>query len=476
MPALYIAIHTAHTTTQNGTEEKSMNSAHDDSSYQLAPTNQQLKHIAGEYGLPFLGKTIAMFADPIKMFHQHYQTFGPVSRISITGQKAVLLLGPQYLQMLLLDPDRNFSTKKGWDVFMSDFFAGGLLMRDFEEHRIHRRIMQTAFKSESMRHYTHTINAVVMSAVARWQQQGDVLFYQEIKKLLLSIAFEVFCKVDPEDSDEDNINRAFIDLMEGTMGMVRKDWPGLLYRRGMNGRRYLTQYFKRLVPKKRAGNDQDIFSHFCREKNEAGEYFSDTEIADHMVFLMLAAHDTTTSTITMAGYYLANDPALQERIYSQAPDNTSYDALMENMPLLDQVFKEALRLHPPVSNIFRRTVRECTIDGIRIPAHTMISAPVHYIQQMSEHWTRAQSFWPERFSDDIAEHKKHPFMWAPFGGGAHKCIGMHFAELLFKCTFTALIRQCQFRFRDETYFPAKLQNFPFAKPADDLPLKILPRI
>ncbi|HQQ75627.1 MAG TPA: cytochrome P450, partial [Pseudomonadales bacterium] len=147
-----------------------MNSANDDNSYQLAPSNQQLKHITGEYGLPFLGKTIAMFANPIKMFHQHYQTFGPVSRISITGQKAVLLLGPQYLQMLLLDPDRNFSTKKGWDIFMSDFFAGGLLMRDFEEHRIHRRIMQTAFKSDSMRHYTHTINTVVASAVTRWQQ------------------------------------------------------------------------------------------------------------------------------------------------------------------------------------------------------------------------------------------------------------------------------------------------------------------
>lgn len=142
-----------------------MNSAAND--YQLAATNQQLGHIRGEYGLPFLGKTIAMFADPIKMFHQHYQKFGAISRISITGQKAVLLLGPQYLQMLLLDTDRNFSTKKGWDVFMSDFFSGGLLMRDFEEHRMHRRIMQTAFKSDSMQLYANTISTVVKKSVAR---------------------------------------------------------------------------------------------------------------------------------------------------------------------------------------------------------------------------------------------------------------------------------------------------------------------
>ncbi len=419
-----------------------------------------------------MGKTIAMFADPIRTFHQHYQQFGAVSRISITGQKAVLLLGPQYLQTILLDTERNFSVKKGWDIFMSDFFAGGLLMRDFDEHRMHRRIMQTAFKSENMREYSEIIHRIVQKAVAQWQKKQSIHFYIEIKKLLLSIAFEVFCKVDAKDNDEENINRAFIDLMEDSMGMIRKDWPGLLYCRGMNGRRYLTHYFKNLVQKKRAGNDNDIFSHFCREKNEEGEYFSDTEIAEHMVFLMLAAHDTTTSAITMAGYYLANDTELQDRIYSHTPYPFDYDDMMERMPLLDQVFRETLRLHPPVSNIFRRTVRDCTIDDIHIPAHTMISAPVHYIQQMDAWWTRAQTFWPERFSETIAEHKKHPFMWSPFGGGAHKCIGMHFAELLFKNTFAELIRHNRFQFQQDRYFPTKLQHFPFAKPVDDLPLQI----
>ncbi len=440
--------------------------------YQQAPTNQHLAHIPGSYGLPFVGKTFSMFADPIGTFHKHYLKFGPVSRISITGQKAVLLLGPQYLQQLLLDTERNFSVVKGWDIFMSDFFAGGLLMFDFEEHRIQRRIMQSAFKSDTMQTYAAIIDRIVQQAVARWQQQETILFYQETKKLLLNIAFEVFCKVDAADADQDNINKAFIDLMEGAMGIIRKDWPGLLYRRGMNGRRYLKRYFAKLVPKKRAGNDQDIFSHFCRERKENGEYFTDDEIADHMIFLMLAAHDTTTSAITMAGYYLANDEQLQERLCKETEEHSSTTLAPASSPLLECVFQETLRLHPPVANIFRRSVRECEIDGIRIPAHTMISAPVHYIQQMSEYWTRSQTFWPERFSAPVAEHKKHPFMWSPFGGGAHKCIGMHFADLLFNCTFRELIRQCRFRFVRDGYFPAKIQAFPFAKPQDDLPLRL----
>jgi cytochrome P450 len=63
-----------------------------------------------------------------------------------------------------------------------------------------------------------------------------------------------------------------------------------------------------------SSDDQDVFAHFCREKTEDGEHYEDEDIADHMVFLLLAAHDKTTSASTMAAYYLANDIPLQSAI------------------------------------------------------------------------------------------------------------------------------------------------------------------
>ena len=78
-----------------------MSSAKPAVDYTQAPSNQQLSHIEGEYNLPFVGKIIELFADPITIYHQHYLKLGPVSRASITGQKMVLLLGPQYLQTML---------------------------------------------------------------------------------------------------------------------------------------------------------------------------------------------------------------------------------------------------------------------------------------------------------------------------------------------------------------------------------------
>jgi cytochrome P450 len=446
-------------------------------SYELAQTNQQLEHIPGDYGWPGIGKTIALFRNPAALFDTHYRQYGAVSRISVTGQKMVMLVGPDLVKMLMLDTERVFSAKMGWGLFMSDFFAGGVLMKDFDEHRIHRRIMQNAFKSDAMRVYAEKIQVIVQHTVNQWRQQDEVIFFEEIKGLLLHIAFEVFCCVEQSREEEKKVNQAFIDMMEGTMGIIRKDIPGLLYHRGMNGRRFLKKYFMGLVAKKRCGNDTDILSHFCREQKENGDYFSDAEVAEHMIFLMLAAHDTTSSAVTMGAYHLAKDEKLQQQLRAEflhaGKVKPYYEAWMSDMPIMQASFNEVIRLYPPVSIFFRRTVRDCNINGIPVPAHTMLMAPTIYNQRLQGWWKEPNSFLPQRFLPPQLEHKQHPFLWTPFGGGAHKCIGMHFAELLFKITFAELLRNNRITFAKAGTANGKLQYYPFAKPADDLPLNML---
>ncbi|UCH29578.1 MAG: cytochrome P450 [Myxococcales bacterium] len=328
--------------------------------YEERPANRDLSHIRGEYGWPFVGKTLDMLRDPQGLFAHFYEQYGPVSRISITGNKCVLLLHPDYAQRVLMDREKNFSTKMGWASVMADFFQGGLVMRDYEEHRIHRGIMTSSFKPPAMRVYASQIQRIVDKAVQRWAAQDSVLFYDEIKRLLLDIAFDVFCWVDDSESTVPKISKAFVDMMEGALGIVRLDVPGFDYHRGMEGRRYLKQFFMGMIEKKRASSDEDIFAHFCKEKTELGEYYDDEDIADHMVFLMLAAHDTTTSASTMAAYYLCHDDNLQTALAAEVaewPDELSFDHVFHSTNGLICVFYETIRLHPPVPLFLRRTIR-----------------------------------------------------------------------------------------------------------------------
>ena len=446
--------------------------------YDERPANRDLSHMHGDYGWPFVGKTWDIFRDPHTLFDNHYEKYGPISRISITGSKCVLLLHPDYAQRVLMDREKNFSTKMGWQTVMADFFQGGLVMRDYDEHRVHRGIMQSSFKPPAMRAYAAKIQAIVETTVQRWAAQDSICFYEEVKRLLLDIAFEVFCRVDDSESQVPKISRAFTDMMEGALGIVRIDTPGFLYHRGLEGRRYLKRFFMELIDKKRASDDEDVFAHFCKEKTEDGEYYADEDIADHMVFLMLAAHDTTTSAATMAAYYLCNDLSLQSKLASEVqqwPRDLDFETVFHSINGLIGVFYETVRMHPPVPLFLRRSIRDCEIGGIRIPADTMICIPGTYIHRLKEWWRDPDTFDPTRFSEEVSEHRKHNFMWIPFGGGAHKCIGMHFARMLFLLTFRELLENYQIEFAKEGYFPAKLQHFPFTRPLDNLPLRLVAR-
>jgi cytochrome P450 len=447
-------------------------------SYEQRPSNRELRHIDGAYGLPFVGKTLDMIRDPQALFARYYRDYGAVSRISITGNKCVLLLHPDHVQRVLMDRERNFSIKMGWESVMADFFQGGLVMRDYDEHRVHRGIMNTAFKPHAMRGYAERIQQIVERAVERWAREDSILFYSEMKRLLLDIAFDVFCWVDDSERTIPKISRAFTDMMEGALGIVRLDVPGFLYHRGLEGRRFLRRFFMDMIDRKRQSSDQDVFAHFCKEKTETGEYYSDEDIADHMVFLMLAAHDTTTSASTMAAYYLSNDEALQSSLAEEMatwPDELAFEEVFHSINGLIGVFYETIRLHPPVPLFLRRTIRECELGGVRVPADTMICVPSTYIHRLPDWWKHPNEFDPSRFSPEVNEHKKHHFMWIPFGGGAHKCIGMHFARMLFLLTFRELLSNHRIEFAEQGYFPAKLQHFPFTRPLDNLPLRLSPR-
>ena len=445
--------------------------------YVFRKDNRNLSHLPGDYGLPYLGFMIPLLKDPYAVLKAHYDRYGPVSRTQLTGQRIVWALGPDFNRELVMDPQQVYSAKMGYDTVLGDFFAGGLLVRDFGEHKFHRRIMQTAFKTSSMQHYVQHVNDIAVRGVKDWRSDRDFHFYPHIKSLLLEIGARVFVGVGLE-SDIDSLNKAFLDMMAGTLSIVRKDWPGLTYRRGMNGRRALERYFQALVPGKRNDDGQDMMSHFCRERSEEGELYEDKVIADHLIFLLLAAHDTTTSALTMGSYYLARHPEWQERLRAEVDGlgrSVAWEDIGTNVPLLEQTFHEILRMHPPVPQLMRRTIRETELGGYHIPADSMVAISPVFCHRMPEYWSDPHEFDPDRFGPERQENKRHPFLWVPFGGGAHKCIGLHFADMLFKCVMAEMLRQYRFSLPEGYPGEPSIMHFPFAKLTDDLPLLLQAR-
>ncbi|WP_162300034.1 cytochrome P450 [Kineobactrum sediminis] len=445
--------------------------------YTLAPDCERLQHLPGEFGLPLLGITPELLRDQLGLARRFYERYGAVSRIQMARQKGVLALGPDLAQTILLDKEQNFSSQMGYKWSLSPYFGEYYLLgKDFDEHKFQRRVMQTGFKTAAMRGYVDMMNPILARGIADWGHTEDFHFYPAIKELLLAMALKVFYGVDGGSSVAGDLSGAFIDITEGMLGLFHVDLPGFRYRRGQRGKRRVEAYLSGLLPAARREERQDMLAYMAKEVRPDGNLFSDQELVDHANFLLFAAHDTTTSTLTHMMYYLARYPEWQQRIREEGSavndgGELGYDDLA-SLPLLEATFFESQRLHPSVGVMARRTLRDCKLGGLDVLANTLVFQFPMFTNRMDNWWQDPDSFDPARFLAPRQEQKSHPFAFMPFGGGAHKCIGMHFGSMQARL-FTHLFLQ-----RYEISLPpghkASFQTVPLPKLRDDLPLHLRP--
>ncbi len=148
------------------------------------PPLNALAHIPGTDGWPLIGNTLQLLADPKGTAERFAKIYGPVHRSYSFGGRTVSLLGPDANEFVLLDHDKLFSSKQGWERVFALLFPGGLIMRDFDEHRLHRRALAVAFKSEPMRSYLESLNRGIASAIAAWMNASpDFRLYPAIKQM-----------------------------------------------------------------------------------------------------------------------------------------------------------------------------------------------------------------------------------------------------------------------------------------------------
>ena len=345
------------------------------------------------------------------------------------------------------------------------------MLMDFEEHHHHRRILQQAFTRKRLISYLDTMNPAIARGIDAWRP-GQIRLYRAAKQLTLDVATEVFMgyRLGPE---ADQINRWFIDVVLGGKGIIRADVPVGRWGRGLRSRRALEDYFRRQIPAKRAGTGEDLFSVLCHAESDDGERFSDDDVINHMIFTMMAAHDTSTISVAMMGFYLARHPEWQERVRAESlalgKDAIDFDDL-DALPAMDLVFKETLRINAPVGQVARQALVDTAIDGHYIPAGTTIMLGIFQTQRMEPWWRDPDTFDPERFTAERAEDQSHKYAWVPFGGNVHKCIGMHFGSMEVK----AIIHQLLLRYslHAEPGYEPLIDYATGPYPGDGLPIEL----
>jgi cytochrome P450 len=389
--------------------------------------------------------------------------------MNVLGTSMYLTTGPAAAEALLVNRERVFASGPAWSHFIGPFFHRGLMLLDFDEHLHHRRIMQAAFSQDALHRYHAMLVPHIRSGIADWGDVPRPRLHRMFKELTLDLALEAFVGVELDRDEQLRINRAFIDAVRGGTAIIRKPVPGGDWRRGLKARAVLEDFFRSALPEKRRVGGDDLFAQLCRAQSEDGHEFTDDDVVNHMIFLLMAAHDTTTITMTSMAYRLARNPNWQERCRkeSQAAGELDYDGVMA-LSSLDLVMKESMRMCAPVPSIPRTATRDTEIDGYFIPAGSMVTVSPYQNHFLEEWWPNPRDFDPERF--ERREDKVHRMAFEPFGGGVHKCIGMHFAGMQVRAILHEMLRSYRWSVPDDYTWPIDLTALPF--PRDGVPVHL----
>ncbi len=137
------------------------------------PRRRPLAHLPGEDGWPIVGNTLAALKDPVGHVEAMYRKHGPVYRDRLFGVRSVAMLGPEANELVLFDRDKNFSSSDGWGFLLDRLFPRGLMLMDFDEHRLHRKALGVAFKPAPMKAYLGALNDGISRRIAEWHLAGS---------------------------------------------------------------------------------------------------------------------------------------------------------------------------------------------------------------------------------------------------------------------------------------------------------------
>jgi cytochrome P450 len=431
--------------------------------------------LPGNDGLPIVGHLFSFLFDQPSFIQAASEKYGPVFRINLGGMRVAIALGADLAEQVLLDKGQRFSNELGYQR-LAPLFGRGLVQYDFEEHRFQRRLFQTAFRAGALRDYVPLIADDVARELETWRNAADFRVYPHVKRLLLRSGLSVFYGLQATSQQNELLADAFVDLINGSLRIFDVDLPGFRLHTALRARKLLRGYIQQLIPERRAREGADMLSHLCKEKKESGEWFSDDELIDHASFLLFAAHETTASLLQHLVYYLTLHPDWRQRIREETAGRSAldlgYDDL-QSFTWLGRMIDEVLRLHSPAPAMMRVTLEDVTLQGVTVPANSFMMLIPGFNHHAPGEWSDPQRFDPERFSPERSEHRRHVCNYIPFGGGAHKCIGMHFARMQAQL-FASHLLHC-YDFATPSGYRPRFQYFPLPRIRDGLPLRLAPR-
>jgi cytochrome P450 len=392
-------------------------------------------------GLPLLGDLLELRKDRVLALDRIRKDVGSVAGFNWGPVPVLLVSEPELAYKLLVEQPGNF--RKGVNYRLIQQVTGaGLLVTDGEPHRRSRKLLAPAFTRRALDGYVATMGKVVGEFRDRSFDGMTFDVFQKMLELTLTVVARALFSLDPGPDLDDLLAASEVANAWTSDELSRLfHWPlDVPLPRHLRLRRARGQFdalVTRLVAARRAvlGTDRDpgdALSRMLTAKDDVtGEGLTDAQIRDEVVTLLLAGHETIASALTWTLYLLAQHADVRRRMEAEARAvlGDGLPRSLEDVAKLKytlQVFKESMRVFPPLPYVSRRAARDVELGDYRLTEGQAVVCFIYGIHRRGDLYPDPERFDPDRFTAEN-EGRLPKGAYLPFGLGSRICIGNHFA-------------------------------------------------
>jgi cytochrome P450 len=395
----------------------------------------------------------------------------PVVRYRWLGRDTLFVMDPALIQQILLDDIDHYSRQPLNDDVFGAAIGGGLLNAEGQDWRWQRRLAAPLFRAEDVLAYVPTFAAACEPVLRRWRESPPGTSQpidKDMTRATLQALQDTVLGASLSDEDRGEIEQSGASFLAHSIwkvALTSLHLPASLPHPGSramvrDGRR-LREVAHRVLAKARGSGGTELLQRLSTARDPAtGNAMPDALIVDNVVTFLIAGHETTSQALTWALYLLGLFPDWQDAVRREVQGVASNGAIgreeLANLPLLDAVFQEAMRLFPPAPVLMRRTLAPVTLGGFALGAGSTITIPIYVLHRHRRLWREPLKFDPARFSPE-AKAARHRCAYMPFGAGPRTCIGASFAMTEGKAILATLLAHARFA------LPEGEQPTPFAR-------------
>jgi cytochrome P450 len=386
--------------------------------------------------------------DPIGTLSKIADEYGDLSYFKMGRLHVYLINNPDYIEKILIYDHSNFS--KGPRLQSAKRLLGeGLVTSEGEFHKSQRKLIQPLFLPKKIASYGPIMTERALNMIKGWKNGSVVDIHSELMKVTLSIICKSVMDYDMESRQAKDFGNAFAitkkyaSRLQHPIGQLLDRVPILpkVAQARAAGNKLNTIVYglvaerREKIKKDKSFSGEDLLSKLIKVQADDGSTMTDKQLRDEIITILIAGHETTSNALTWTYFLLSQNPKVERKVFDEIDSVLGGDSgefkqpSIADLPKLDyveKVFREAMRLYPPVWTMGRFVQNDYALGGYTLPKGSSLMFSQYVMHHSSKYYDNPETFDPDRWTEEFKMHLPR-FSYFPFGGGIRGCVGEPFA-------------------------------------------------